>query len=61
MGREVDGGPPNGCATQLLVDWRSGDESARERMLPLVYDELRRERVDHTSSPRHSSTRPISD
>ena len=48
-----------GPATQLLVDLGSGDESARERMLPLVYDELRRlassylrrERTDHTLQP----------
>ena len=47
------------AATQLLVDLGSGDESARERMLPLVYDELRRlassylrrERTDHTLQP----------
>ena len=46
-------------ATQMLVDLASGDESARERMLPLVYDELRRlassylrrERTDHTLQP----------
>lgn len=42
--------------TELLVRWRSGDESALENLLPLVYDELRRlarhylasERTDHT-------------
>src|ERR1700741_2125867 len=51
--------PPDGCATQLLRDYGQGDETARERMLPLVYDELRRlaaaylrrERVDHTLQP----------
>ena len=28
--------------TQLLRDWRNGDQSAFDRLLPLVYDELRR-------------------
>ncbi len=28
--------------TALLVDWTNGDESARERLLPLVYKELRK-------------------
>jgi RNA polymerase sigma factor (TIGR02999 family) len=42
--------------TQLLVAWNEGDESALEKLVPLVYDELRRlarrhmrrERPDHT-------------
>ena len=42
--------------TQLLIDWRDGDEGVPERLMPLVYDELRRlarsylqrERSDHT-------------
>lgn len=42
--------------TQILHDWNSGDESAHERLLPYVYDELKRqaralmsrERVNHT-------------
>ena len=42
--------------TQLLLDWRSGERQAFERLLPCVYDELRRlaqrqmqgERRDHT-------------
>lgn len=46
-------------ATQLLVDWGRGDARAREEMLPLVYDELRRlaagylvrERPGHTLQP----------
>jgi RNA polymerase sigma factor (TIGR02999 family) len=28
--------------TQLLLDWSDGDESALERLMPLVFDELRR-------------------
>jgi RNA polymerase sigma-70 factor (ECF subfamily) len=42
--------------TQLLLDWRSGNQEAMERLMPLVYDELRRlakhymrsERPEHT-------------
>jgi len=42
--------------TQLLLAWNEGDESALERLVPLVYNELRRlakrrvrlERPDHT-------------
>ena len=28
--------------TQLLLDWRDGDQAALDRLMPLVYDELRR-------------------
>jgi RNA polymerase sigma-70 factor, ECF subfamily len=46
-------------ATELLRAWSQGDESARDRLLPLVYDELhrlarrymRQERPDHTLQP----------
>jgi RNA polymerase sigma factor (TIGR02999 family) len=42
--------------TKMLQDWRSGDKSALDRLMPVVYDELRRiasrylsrERSDHT-------------
>jgi len=42
--------------TQLLLAWSGGDEQALDRLVPLVYDELRRlaqsymrrERADHT-------------
>ena len=42
--------------TQLLTSWSSGDQGAAERLLPLVYEELRRiasrqlrrERESHT-------------
>ena len=48
-----------GAATALLIAWGAGDDRARERMLPLVYDELRRlaagylrrERPGHTLQP----------
>ena len=28
--------------TRLLIEWRQGDESALERLMPIVYAELRR-------------------
>ncbi len=45
--------------TQLLAEWSGGNEAARDELLPLVYDELRRlardylrrERPDHTLQP----------
>jgi RNA polymerase sigma factor (TIGR02999 family) len=48
--------PPRSDATDLLVAWSNGDESAFEKLVPLVYQELRvlarrymrRERADHT-------------
>jgi RNA polymerase sigma factor (TIGR02999 family) len=50
--------PPDSSSqvSKLLVNWRQGDEGAREELIPLVYDELRRlarrhlrrERPDHT-------------
>src|SRR5688572_31176066 len=51
MGTQV-----TGDITQLLLQWRGGDEAALGRLMPMVYDELRRlarqcmrrERVGHT-------------
>jgi len=45
--------------TQLLIDWSKGDKQALERLMPLVYSELRRlatnylrkERLGHTLQP----------
>src|SRR5712692_5170834 len=42
--------------TQMLADWSNGDQQALDKLLPLVYNELRqlarrylrRERPDHT-------------
>src|SRR3954466_1192475 len=50
--------PPEGV-TQLLKDWSDGDKAALDRLMPLVYAEmrrlannyLRRERVNHTLQP----------
>ena len=45
--------------TQTLREWNDGDEGAKERLIPFVYDELKRqarllmsrERSDHTLQP----------
>src|SRR5918997_3144335 len=50
--------PPEGV-TQLLVDWSNGDQTALDKLMPVVYDELRRlasnylrrERATHTLQP----------
>ena len=50
---------PSAPATQLLIDWSSGNREAAAGLMPLVYDELRRlargylqrERADHTLQP----------
>jgi RNA polymerase sigma factor (TIGR02999 family) len=55
----MDDTADHGAATALLIAWGAGDAAARERMLPLVYDELRRlaagylrrERPGHTLQP----------
>ncbi|MBV8890703.1 MAG: RNA polymerase subunit sigma-70 [Acidobacteria bacterium] len=50
---------PSERINQLLLQWNDGDVEARDSLVPLVYDELRRlaasylrrERVDHTLQP----------
>jgi RNA polymerase sigma-70 factor, ECF subfamily len=50
---------PSNQITDLLAQWSQGDVQAREALMPLVYDELRRlagsyfrsERTDHTLQP----------
>ena len=34
--------PSSESITQLLTEWRDGDETALDRLIPLVYEELRR-------------------
>jgi RNA polymerase sigma factor (TIGR02999 family) len=51
--------PQKGEVTQLLIAWNAGDRAAVERLMPLVYAELRRiaerqfrrERAGHTLQP----------
>lgn len=45
-----------GAATELLTAWRAGDDAARERMLPMVYDELRRLAAGYLRRERHGHT-----
>jgi len=48
--------PPRQHVTKILIDWSEGDPEAADRLMPLVYDELRqlarsyleRERAGHT-------------
>lgn len=51
--------PETAKITRILQDWNDGDEDASERLVPFVYDELKRqakrlmarERRDHTLQP----------
>jgi RNA polymerase sigma factor (TIGR02999 family) len=51
--------PPPNAVTRLLLEWSSGNPEALDRLLPLVYDELRgiarqylrHERAGHTLQP----------
>lgn len=51
--------PAPNDVTQLLLDWSKGDKAAFDKLLPLIYDELRRvaasylkrERAGHTLQP----------
>lgn len=48
--------PSSQQVTQLLMDWRNGERAAFDKLMPLIYEELRklakrymkRERIDHT-------------
>jgi|SRR5215831_5159114 len=42
--------------TQLLADWRNGDQQALDRLMPLVYDELRRIASGYMKRERHGHT-----
>src|SRR5437667_507696 len=42
--------------TQLLKDWRNGDRSALDRLMPVVYDELRRIADRHLRRQRPGHT-----
>jgi len=59
MEQKEDAAAPHGEVTRLLIAWNEGDPKAVERLMPLVYAELRqiaerqfrRERVGHTLQP----------
>jgi RNA polymerase sigma factor (TIGR02999 family) len=42
--------------TQLLIDWSNGDQNAFERLLPLVYSELRKLAARHLARERRNHT-----
>jgi RNA polymerase sigma-70 factor, ECF subfamily len=45
-----------GEVTRLLQAWRDGDEVARDRLIPLVYAELRRRAAGHLRRERRGHT-----
>ena len=45
--------------TRLLIDWSNGDESALDKLTPLVYDELRRLPHHYMSRERDGHTLQI--
>ena len=46
--------------TGLLVEWRDGDQAALERLIPLVYDQLRRIAHRYVRHERNGHTRQTS-
>ena len=42
--------------TQMLLEWRGGNEDALERLMPMVYDELRRLAAHYMRTERKSHT-----
>jgi RNA polymerase sigma factor (TIGR02999 family) len=52
----IVGSAPPGAVTHLLERWSQGDEDALARMLPMVYDELRRMARRHLQRERDGHT-----
>ncbi|HKY05190.1 MAG TPA: sigma-70 family RNA polymerase sigma factor [Blastocatellia bacterium] len=48
--------PASQNVTQLLVAWERGDEAARDELIPLIYDALRRIARHHLRGERASHT-----
>jgi RNA polymerase sigma factor (TIGR02999 family) len=48
--------PPTQNVTQLLLEWRRGNQTALNRLMPLVYDELRRLAQHYMRSERAGHT-----
>src|SRR5439155_12142436 len=44
--------PPSHEVTTLLKDWSSGDQTALDKLMPLIYDELRRLAHQHMRRER---------
>jgi RNA polymerase sigma factor (TIGR02999 family) len=47
---------PSDGVTELLQAWSEGDQGARDRLMPLVYDELRRRAAAHLRRERREHT-----
>lgn len=47
---------PSSQITELLARWRGGESAAREELIPLVYDELRRVARHHLARERQTHT-----
>jgi RNA polymerase sigma factor (TIGR02999 family) len=56
MGECNASGSSPGAITMLLRDWSCGDPEARDRLLPLVYRELRRQAARFLRRERHNHT-----
>lgn len=48
--------PPPGEITALLLAWSDGDTAAAERLMPLIYQELRRRAAGHLRRERAGHT-----
>jgi RNA polymerase sigma-70 factor, ECF subfamily len=48
--------PSSQSVTQLLLDWRNGDQTALDRLMPLVYEELRRIAAHYMRNERQGHT-----
>jgi RNA polymerase sigma factor (TIGR02999 family) len=48
--------PSRGEVTRLIEAWRAGDDSARDRLIPVVYAELRRRAASHLRRERPGHT-----
>jgi RNA polymerase sigma factor (TIGR02999 family) len=57
----VGRGPRSQEVTRLLVDWRGGDRDAFDRLIPLVYDELRQIARAHLRAERATHTLQATD
>jgi RNA polymerase sigma factor (TIGR02999 family) len=48
--------PSSQNITQLLLDWRNGDQTALDRLMPMVYEELRRMANHYMRNERQGHT-----
>lgn len=52
----ADAPAPAGEVTSLLAEWRDGADSALDRLLPLIYEDLRRVAAYHLGHEREAHT-----